>query len=393
MPKLSRSLLLAALFLGAAALLSCNKPEPSARPGTLSCQAPAFLSPGDKVALISPSYSTPHSNVEGAAQVLRAWGFEPVVGKNVDEVYLGKYAGTVAQRAEDIRWALEDPSIKAILCNRGGYGTIQLTDVLTPEELAAHPKWLIGFSDITTLHGMEARAGVMSLHATMSSLIVPHEGRDLSSTLLRDLLYGRIPEYTVPAHPQNRPGRASGTLVGGNLCTFSPILGTWADATAADGIILFIEEVGEDMSHIDRLFNVLILNGVLDRCRGIVLGEFTECGANLGFGSVEEMLCSYLKDYDIPVCCGFPAGHGDVNLPLVMGAPITLDVSAQGAILSFGLPGEKVSVDTEAAEQTAAAERLRAEKPIPSSLELNGGKQGKLVRSIEFLKHYRPLIP
>ena len=345
---------------------------------TLSCAQPAFLKPGDKIALLSPSYNTPMENVEAAATVLRGWGFEPVIGAHVGEVYRGKYAGRSKERASDIEWALKDPSIKAILCNRGGYGTIRLVDLLPLEELAAHPKWLVGYSDITTLLEMENRAGVMSIHGTMGTHLAQTRGNDPSSTFLRDLLLGQVPAYKVPAHPENRPGHATGILVGGNLCTFTPILGTQADATLGRDIILFIEEVEEDMSHIDRLINTLILNGVFERCRGIVLGEFTGCKANLDFDSVEDMICSYVPE-GIPVLCGFPTGHDDVNLPLVMGAPATLNVTAAGATLTFGMEGRQVPVRT---EETVAGPNQGGRKIT------EGKKQRRLVRIVDFLKHF-----
>ena len=345
---------------------------------TLSCVQPAFLQPGDRIALLSPSYNTPMENVEAAAAVLRGWGFEPVIGAHVGEVYRGKYAGKPKERVSDLEWALRDPTIKAILCNRGGYGTIRLVDMLPQEELSAHPKWLVGYSDITTLLEMETRAGVMGIHGTMGTHLAQTRGNDPSSTLLRDLLLGRIPTYEVPAHPENRPGRATGILVGGNLCTFTPILGTQADATLGSDIILFIEEVEEDMSHIDRLINKLILNGVFKRCKGIVLGEFTDCKANLDFDSVEDMICSYVPE-SIPVLCGFPAGHDDMNLPLVMGAPVTMDVTANGATLTFNLEGRQVSVRT---EDTVAS-------PLQGGREITEGKkQRRLVRIFDFLRHF-----
>ena len=335
------------LLLAAAALQSCAREiSPEA---VLSCVQPPALQPGDKIALISPAYFTTKENVDAAAEILRSWGFEPVTGPNVGKEYLGYYAGTDKERLADLKWALKDPSIKAILCNRGGYGTIHLTRMLPLRTFAAHPKWLIGFSDITTLHGMANRAGVMSIHGTMCSLMAKSHGVGMTNTLLRDLLTGTVPQYEVPAHPLNQPGLAQGTLVGGNLSCITPILGTEADATLAGGIILFIEEVEEDMSHIDRMINALLLNGVFDRCRGVILGEFTDCEANLGYDSVEEMICSYLKDRDIPVLCGFPAGHGDVNLPLLMGAPVTLDVSDTGATLSFDVEGRTEVIPTGAA--------------------------------------------
>ena len=338
------------LILAAAALLSCAREiSPEA---VLTCVQPPALQPGDKIALISPAYFTSKANVDTASAILRAWGFEPVLGPNVGKEYLGYYAGTDQERLADLKWALKDKSIKAILCNRGGYGTIHLTRMLPLRTFAAHPKWLIGFSDITTLHGMANRAGVMSIHGTMCSLMAKSHGLGMTNTLLRDLLSGTVPQYEVPAHPLSIPGHAQGTLVGGNLSTFSPVLGTEADATLAGGIILYVEEVEEDMSHIDRMINTLVLNGVFDRCQGVILGEFTDCEANLQIDSVEELICGYLRDRHIPVLCGFPAGHGDVNLPLILGAPVTLDVRPDGATLRFDVAGETQIISTETETET-----------------------------------------
>ena len=338
------SLALAGLFLAGCA--NEQKPQDQVNIG---CNKPDYLHPGDKVALISPSYFTPMENVEKTVAVLRSWGLEPVVGPNVGKMVDGQYAGTAAERVSDIRWALEDPSFKAVLCNRGGYGTIQLIDCISLEEIAGAGKWIIGFSDATTLHGLWTRAGVMSIHGTMSSFLAAG-GTDATSTLLRDLLFGKVPEYSVPAHPQSIPGTAKGTLVGGNICTFAPNLGTRADATAGDELILFVEEVEESMHNIDRQMRILQLNGVLDRCKGIILGEFTGCGTEFKDDSghpvsVEAMLHELLAPYNIPVLCGFPAGHGEVNLPLVMGAPVTIDVSGGGATVSFGIEGQRQEVD------------------------------------------------
>ncbi len=315
------------------------------QPIVLNCMRPEYLKEGDKVALISPSYYTPMENVKKTADVLRSWGLEPVIGPNVGKIVDGRYAGTVAERVSDIRWALNDPSIKAVICNRGGYGSIQLIDKLTLAELKASPKWMVGFSDITTLHGLLTRAGVMSIHGTMSSFLAKG-GTDETSTLMRDLLMGKVPCYELPAHKQNVVGKASGTLVGGNICTFAPNLGSQADATMGKDLILFIEEVEESMHNIDRQMRILQMNGVLDRCKGIILGEFADCGTEFTYESVEAMLHEMLKAYDIPVLCGFPAGHGDVNLPLVMGANVTIDVRNDGATLQFNIDGATQQVNT-----------------------------------------------
>ena len=332
---------------------------------------PDYLKPGDRIALISPAYHTPEENVVKTAGVLRSWGFEPVTGRNIGKDFAGKYAGTPEERLSDLLRALGDPSIKAVICNRGGYGTIHLADAVPPETWRNNAKWLVGFSDITTLHFMANTAGVMSLHGTMSSFLAAG-GTDATSILMRDLLLGKVPAYELPAHQLNQAGKATGRLVGGNLMSFAPLVGSSADATAlvssnadairergsnsdaipergssadataSDGIILFIEEVEESMHNIDRQLNMLRLHGVLDRCRGVILGEFTDCDADLGYGSVEELISGYLRRYDIPVIYGFPAGHGKENLPLVMGAPATMEVRTEGASLGFGIEGETV---------------------------------------------------
>ena len=352
-------------FSGSTMLISCSDDDDIIKPATeepvvINCVKPGYLNRGDKVALISPSYFTPMENVEKTADVLRSWGLEPVIGPNVGKVVDGRYAGTVAERISDIRWALNDPSIKAIICNRGGYGTIQLIDQLTLAELKTSPKWLVGFSDISTLHGLFSRAGVMSIHGTMSSFLAKG-GTDATSTLMRDLLLGSVPRYELPAHKQNITGKASGVLVGGNLCTFTPNLGSQADATKGKDLILFVEEVEESMHNIDRQMRILQMNGVLNRCKGIILGEFSDCGSEFTYESVEAMLHELLAEYHIPVLCGFPGGHGDVNLPLVMGAPATIDVRNDGATLQFNIDGtqrEIRTVDITAATSTPAAVRM-----------------------------------
>jgi muramoyltetrapeptide carboxypeptidase len=311
------------------------------------CTAPAFLRKGDKVALLSPSYSTPDSNIKNTAAALKEWGFEPVIGKNVGKLDAGKYAGTAQERADDFIAALKDTSIKAILSNRGGYGTIQLVDLIDQKLVSDNPKWLIGFSDITTLHAMETKAGVMSIHGTMSSFIGKTRGTDDNSTLLRDLLKGTVPTYKVPKHKYNQTGKAEGILVGGNMATFVPLVGASdIDVFQNDGIILFMEEVGESLHNIDRMFNALELHGVMENVKGVVLGEFVDSGTDLNYETTEEMLSKYLKKYDIPVMCGFPAGHDDVNVPIVMGAKVKMDVKDDGATLSFDMDGEKKTVDT-----------------------------------------------
>ena len=312
----------------------------------LKCAAPAYLKPGDKVALISPSYYCSMETAFQAADTLRSWGYEPVIGPNVGKQYLEHYAGTVEERLADLRWALNDPDIKAILCLRGGYGTLQLVEGLPLQEMTAAPKWMIGYSDITTLLSMEACAGVMGIHGVMGCNIAARGGTEQSCALVHDLLTGQLPKYELPVHKQNILGRATGTLVGGNLATFAPLLCSQVKEIGNSDIILFVEEVEETHHNIDRLFNMLKISGVLAHCKGIILGDFTDCPNDVGYESVEAMLRQYIEPYNIPLLCGFPAGHEKVNLPLVMGAPVTMDVRADGSTLTFDIPGKQKTVHT-----------------------------------------------
>ncbi len=313
---------------------------------SLKCVAPAYLKPGDKVALISPSYYCSVETAFQAADTLRSWGFVPVIGPNVGKQFMEHYAGTVEERLADLRWALRDPDIKAIICLRGGYSTLHLVEGLSLKELAASPKWLIGYSDITTLLSMEVCAGVMSIHGVMGSNIANQDSVAVqqSCTVLRNLLQGQVPRYELSARKENIPGRASGTLVGGNLATFAPLLGTQVDAIGKNDIILFVEEVDETYHNIDRLFNMLKMSGVLAHCKGIVLGDFTDCKNDVGYESVEAMLREYILPYNIPLLCGFPAGHEKLNLPIVIGATVTMEVRADGATLSFDIPGDNIII-------------------------------------------------
>lgn len=322
--------------------------------------APAFLKKGDKIALLSPSYTTPDSTIQKTADVLEDWGFKPVIGKSVGKVEAGKLAGTAEERAEDFENALKDTSIKAILCNRGGYGSIQLVDLIDPQLVKKNPKWVIGYSDVTTLHAMQTKAGVMSIHGTMSSSIAKTEGKDENSTLLRDLLKGEVPTYKVPKHKYNQKGKAEGILVGGNMATFVPIIGASdIDVLQNDGIILFMEEIGENLRNIDRMFHSIELHGVMENVRGVILGEFVSSGTDLDYESTEAMLSKYLKEYDIPVICGFPAGHDDINVPIVMGSKVKMEVTSDGATVSFDIKGEKKTVDTD---------KLTAPQSLPKAL-------------------------
>ena len=349
-----------------ASVASCRKKddEDTDKVPTIKTKAPAYLKAGDKVALISPAYYTSDENVQKAAEVLRNWGFNPVIGPNVGKTYAGKYAGTVEERLADLRWALKDPDIKAIICNRGGYGTIQLIDKLKKSDFTKRPTWVVGFSDITTLHEISTCAGLMSIHGTMGTFMAASGGKDTSSIVMRDMLLGKIPRYIMPANEMNINGSATGTLVGGNLMTFTPVVGSSADALKYDNIILFIEEVEESMHNIDRQVNMLQKSGIMDRVKGVILGEFTDCGSEFDY-SIQKMLTDFFAQFSIPVIVDFPAGHGDINMRLIMGATCVMDVRSKGAGIAFKVDGESYDIYTSGLQ-------AKVKTPLQKRLQMAG---------------------
>ena len=339
--KLIRYVLIA--LCGCMVLSACDHdddpvPEPQQpEEGERECVRPDFLREGDKIAVVSPSYWLDAASIDQGMEGLREMGFNPVLAPNATKQYLEKYAGTPAERAADLAWAYSQPDVKAIIATRGGYGAIQLLPLLEPDLVQARPKWLIGYSDITTLLSYSVSANVMAIHGTMISALKNTGGTSEDDRLLKQLLLGELPRYEWESggHP-NRTGTARGVLVGGNMCTFTPLIGSDYDFTSKGDIILFVEEIGENARNIDRMMYSLRLHGVLSRVKGILVGDFYACGDEFKIGSIEEMFDKYtLADVEVPIAYGFRAGHAGVNWPLVEGAPVTLTVTADRASLVF----------------------------------------------------------
>ena len=305
---------------------------------------PPYLKEGDKVALISPAYWVPEEAIIQAAEILRSWGLQPVIGSHTTSLNVDAYAGTADERAADLLWALEDDSIKAILCSRGGYGSIHLLDRIPLEAYRQHPKWLIGHGDITTLLYTIAGTGVMGIHGPMTFQIAG--GQEPATTMMRNILFGTFPQYKIAGNAYNRCGHAEGILVGGNLSSYVTITGTKYHRLPSQDIILFVEEVEESLHAIDRLFYTLRLQLDFERVKGIIFGTFSSIKFDLQYGSVEQMLIAHLHDLEIPICCGFPVGSNSC-LPLIEGAPCSLDVTPEKAILSFNIGGTERHYDIE----------------------------------------------
>ena len=302
---------------------------------------PTPLKTGDTIAVISPSSVPDSATVAKGCATLRSWGYVPVVGAHVLSSYHG-FAGTADERATDLLWALRNPSIKAIICSRGGDGAVQVLQRIPLKEFRNHPKWIMGFSDVTALHSAEVTAGVMSIHSSMCDGIAMRGERDSVNMILRKLLQGELPTYQAPAHPLNQQGEATGILVGGNFSVFCGLAGSEYDFLnrADEGLILFIEDTDESMTKVDRMLHQLEIRGVLSKLNGIIVGHFSKYKSpENGFADMYEMLHEYLQHYQIPVCYDFPVGHhSGKNYPMVEGCKVNLKVGQDGTLIQFVHP-------------------------------------------------------
>ena len=302
---------------------------------------PVPLKTGDTIAVISPSSVPDSATVAKGCATLRSWGYVPVVGAHALNSYHG-FAGTADERAADLLWALKEPSVKAIICSRGGDGAVQVLQRIPLKEFRDHPKWIMGFSDVTALHSAEVAAGMMSIHSSMCDGIAMRGERDSVNMILRKLLQGELPTYQAPAHPLNQQGEASGILVGGNFSVFCGLAGSEYDFLnrADEGLILFIEDTDESMTKVDRMLHQLEIRGVLSKLNGIIVGHFSKYKSpENGFADMYEMLHEYLQHYHIPVCYDFPVGHhSGKNYPMVEGCRVNLKVGQDGTLIQFVHP-------------------------------------------------------
>ena len=234
-----------------------------------------YLHEGDTIAIISPSSSTDTTTINGGIRTLEKWGYHCVVAPNALADYHG-FAGTIDERLSDLLWALREPSVKAIMCSRGGDGAAHLLARLSIDTLRNYPKIIIGFSDVTALLCAQARAGVKGIHGSMCHALKTHEGNDTVSQALRHMLQGDLPTYHVAPHPLNICGKAEGIIVGGNMSVFNDLAGSDFDPLLINGIILFIEDTGEGMSKVDRMLHNIEIRGLQSNIRAIIVGQFNK---------------------------------------------------------------------------------------------------------------------
>jgi muramoyltetrapeptide carboxypeptidase len=295
---------------------------------------PPALQEGDTIALIAPAGRITEEAVLPALPRLKEWGLNLVSGQYVfAESY--QFAGTDEQRLSDLQRALDEPAIRCIICARGGYGTTRIVDRLEFTAFLQKPKWLVGYSDITTLHQKLHGLGVESLHATMPLLF----GRDTAFSIqsLRNLLFGGEADYRELPHPFNRTGETTGVLIGGNLALLASNTGTASDVDTT-GKLLFIEDISEYLYNIDRMMIQLKRAGKLAGLAGLIVGHFTESKDNeIPFGKDPyQIVAEAVQEYSYPVCFGFPVGHEPENWAMPCGRTARLQVRPDAVRLSTG---------------------------------------------------------
>lgn len=295
--------------------------------------APPALQIGDLVYLCAPAKAIEESYILAAEKWLNHIGLRSIRSKNLTGRH-HYFSGSAHERLADLQEGIDHPDVKAIWCARGGYGSVQLVDNLQWASFIREPKWLVGFSDICVLHHRIQTLGIQSIHATMPFNIEKNSAA--AKNRLKELLFGEKRSFTIAAHRQNKFGKASGALIGGNLSIIYSMLAT-PERYDFSGAILFIEDLAEHLYHIDRMLHALRKIGALAQINGLVVGGLTNLeDTDIPFGkSVEELILSHFDYRKIPISFDFPAGHIEDNQALLLGAMVELEVSKDQCLLSY----------------------------------------------------------
>lgn len=295
---------------------------------------PSHLSQGDTIGIVCPSGNIPLEKVQICIQTLEKWGYKVKLGTTVG-AKKDSFSGTDQQRAEDLQTMLDDASVKAILCARGGYGASRIINTIHFQAFNKQPKWVIGFSDITVLHAAILQQNCMSIHGPMAAAFAKGEAGEPYIQSLKKALEGEKTSYTIPAHSMNTLGNAKAELVGGNLCILAHLIGS-KNALDTNGKILFLEDVGEYHYNIDRLMIQCKNAGLFDNLAGLVIGGFTDLkDPSSDFGaSANEIIKEHTLGYSYPICFDFPISHSLPNFAIKQGQVYSLAVFAQEVSLT-----------------------------------------------------------
>ncbi len=310
-------------------------------PSPNSCKVPPYLQPGDTIGITTPAGAISMAEILPAVAKIREWGFNIKMGKAVGkkDFTLG---GTDEERRADLQDMLDDQDCKAIFCARGGYGLIRIIDQLNFSKFVKHPKWVIGFSDISLLHAhLQSKYNIASIHSKMCSSfpadwVQADEEQRLSLLSIYNAVIGGKLTYQTKANPLNMQGTANGSLVGGNLRIIESLLGSASDLITRDKI-LFLEDADEYLYNIDRMFWSLKRAGKLSGIKGLIVGGFKikpdDPGEEFGL-SLEQIILEKVKEYGYPIAFDFPVGHQKYNVALRCGMTYNLMVNEHGSMLT-----------------------------------------------------------
>jgi muramoyltetrapeptide carboxypeptidase len=295
--------------------------------------APPSLQSGDLVYLCAPAKAIEEHYIIEAENWLQSIGLRAMRSLNLTGRH-HYFSGTELERLADLQAGLDHPEAKAVWCVRGGYGCVQILDGLQWAQFIREPKWLIGFSDICVLHHKIQSLGFQSIHGTMALNIEKNSAE--AKARLSEILYGEKASFDFEPKPFNQLGKASGTLVGGNLSIIYSMLAT-PERYPFNDAILFIEDLAEHLYHIDRMFHALQKSGALAQINGLIVGGMTDLeDTDVPFGkTIEALILTHFKYRKIPICFDFPAGHIDDNQALALGAEVHLEVNSEQVVLSY----------------------------------------------------------
>jgi len=294
---------------------------------------PPYLKQGDDVIIIATARKISVDELNPVLQIFESKGLNVLLGPHLFDIE-HQFAGTDQARQDDLQWAINHPTAKAIVIARGGYGSVRLLSDLDFFLLKKYPKWLVGYSDVTVLHNAFHNYHIATLHATMPLNFTKNAE---STEGLFDALFGNLVQTnTNGITTYNKVGEATAEIVGGNLSLLYSLSGTPFDIQT-DGKILFIEDLDEYLYHLDRMMMQLKLSGKLKNLAALIVGGMSDMKDNpIPFGkTAEEIIHDAIKDYDYPVCFQFPAGHIEKNLPVYFGKTATLTIQAESVTLTY----------------------------------------------------------
>ena len=297
---------------------------------------PPYLKKGETIGITCPAGFITLEDIQPAVTKLQEWGYSIKIGSTVGKKDF-TFGGTDEERLQDLQQMLDDKTIKAIMCARGGYGAVRIIDQLDFKKFIATPKWIIGFSDVTVIHShLNKNFGIASIHSKMCnsfpkdwSKAEPVQIETINS--IQKCLAGEKMNYTAIPNEKNKLGKAEGILIGGNLKTLETLAGSKSDIST-DGKILFVEDTGEYLYSIDRMFWNLKRSGKLSKLKGLIIGGFkvkpAEDPADEFGKDLFEIVLALVKEYNYPVCFDFPVGHQKNNFALKCGIKHKLTVTA-----------------------------------------------------------------